>query len=239
MMISQSERERNHLWYLANAEAVKARARAYALAHKDDPEHKRKRAASLKAWSLRNKEKNTAQIRAWKLKHRAQETARAIRWQKANPEKVRASRKKYWAKNHGRIFPAMMAKLTAWKEAHPDRVAAQNAARAKRRKIRETKVCPPWVKTVDLIQFYDKAKRITRETGVPHEVDHIFPIQPRCKKFSGLHVPWNLQVLTRAQNRVKSNHAPEIVTSTASYLSFAESEVNDAITGDDEPTKEI
>lgn len=52
-------------------------------------------------------------------------------------------------------------------------------------------------------ELYDRASKLTRETGIPHEVDHIYPIQGR--NGCGLHVHWNLQVITRQENRAKSN----------------------------------
>lgn len=49
-------------------------------------------------------------------------------------------------------------------------------------------------------KFYDDAKRLTEETGIKHEVDHIIPISR-----GGLHHQDNLQILTWIENRKKGN----------------------------------
>ena len=54
---------------------------------------------------------------------------------------------------------------------------------------------------IDVI--YWAASYISEYTGIPHEVDHIIPIVN--DKICGLHVPENLQILTRRQNYLKSN----------------------------------
>jgi hypothetical protein len=51
--------------------------------------------------------------------------------------------------------------------------------------------------------IYQEAKRLTRATGVPHDVDHIVPLHGR--DVSGLHVSWNLQAIPRLDNKQKSN----------------------------------
>lgn len=43
----------------------------------------------------------------------------------------------------------------------------------------------------------------------PFQVDHIWPLNGIG--FRGLHVPWNLQVLSRSENIRKSNKTPEII----------------------------
>jgi 5-methylcytosine-specific restriction endonuclease McrA len=49
-------------------------------------------------------------------------------------------------------------------------------------------------------QIYAECRRLSEETGIPHEVDHIIPIAK-----GGLHHQDNLQILTRFQNRSKGD----------------------------------
>jgi 5-methylcytosine-specific restriction endonuclease McrA len=51
--------------------------------------------------------------------------------------------------------------------------------------------------------IYEEAKRLTKVTGIPHQVDHIYPLNG--ENGSGLHVPWNLQILTANENNCKNN----------------------------------
>lgn len=79
----------------------------------------------------------------------------------------------------------------------------------KREKMRLQRT-PPWLSREqrrDIRNIYNERKRISLETGVEHHVDHIFPLIG--KRVSGLHVPWNLQILRADINIRKGNKLVE------------------------------
>lgn len=62
---------------------------------------------------------------------------------------------------------------------------------------------PPWADAAAIQAIYAEARRLTQETGVPHDVDHIIPLQGDY--VTGLHVETNLQVIARSENNRKRN----------------------------------
>lgn len=62
---------------------------------------------------------------------------------------------------------------------------------------------PKWADKDKIAEFYEEAKRVTRETGIRHDVDHVVPL--RGKHVSGLHVHTNLQVIPHIENVRKRN----------------------------------
>lgn len=80
-----------------------------------------------------------------------------------------------------------------------------NAKTAKRRAEKKQRT-PVWVKDQykeEIGEFYKLAKALEDFTGHKWEVDHIVPMKGEL--VSGLHVPWNLQLLPKKDNAKKGN----------------------------------
>jgi hypothetical protein len=89
-----------------------------------------------------------------------------------------------------------------WKERNIVWVRADTKAR--RRKHRQA--TPPWLtrqQKSEIRQVYQIAITMTKTTGEQYVVDHIVPL--RSEEVCGLHVPWNLRVITQVENLEKSN----------------------------------
>ena len=67
---------------------------------------------------------------------------------------------------------------------------------------------PAWADLNKIKMIYEQAARLTREIGIPHEVDHIYPLQ--SKVMCGLHVETNLQVVPTKVNQSKGNRIREV-----------------------------
>lgn len=113
------------------------------------------------------------------------------RWIAANP----GYGAKYYAANRARE----RAKYQRWAKANPDRISAIRGER----RASELNATPPWVNKKTLTMIYGRSQILTRKTGIQHHVDHIVPL--RHALVCGLHVPWNLQILTADENIRKNN----------------------------------
>ena len=131
-------------------------------------------------------------------------------WDDANPEKRRVNRRRRYEEKKGEYVA--QAKGFAKKNPHLRRRYVRQtylnnpsyyAEKAIWRHAYIRQATPPWVDRDAIRVVYREARRLTEETGRPHEVDHIHALQG--ENFCGLHVPWNLRVLERTPNRQKGN----------------------------------
>jgi 5-methylcytosine-specific restriction endonuclease McrA len=145
-----------------------------------------------------------------KERERSKEHMRAYRI--ASPEKVKESSVRY-SENHK---DEIAVRNKEWRErtgydTGPARAAYRKANRAKiaMRQRGRRQAQPPWLTKEQLAQMnevYRLAEELTKATGIAHVVDHIWPIKGR--KSCGLHVPWNLRVITQRENGRKGNREP-------------------------------
>jgi len=136
-----------------------------------------------KEYAQNHKDKMAEYNRAYVERHPNKRRDSCALWRKGNPEKERAASKRWAENNKGRC-----------------------RARVRKRQMRLSYALPQWLSDEDylqIVEMYEKARNLELSTGIPHEVDHIEPIQgkDRC----GLHVPWNLRVVPRSVNRSKGN----------------------------------
>lgn len=103
-----------------------------------------------------------------------------------------------------------------WSKRNPDKVKAlqlkrnrENPARrnlwtSNYRQAKDSRM-PAWLNSGQLVEMegvYDYCSAL-RRAGLDYHVDHIVPL--RGKIVSGLHVPWNLQVIPGLENVRKGN----------------------------------
>ena len=84
-------------------------------------------------------------------------------------------------------------------------VNKKNINKCKGRRDSIKTATPSWLSESDTLhtkRFYEIAVAMSEE-GVKHEVDHIIPVNHPL--VCGLHVPWNLQIITYEQNKAKGN----------------------------------
>ena len=137
-----------------------------------------------KAKTQRNRDARLAKAKQWRDANKDKQTAATQAWRKSNPE----------------LTAAM---YRDWAERNRDKVNAKWMKRDASKKNRT----PNWLNVDEMWmieQAYNIAEKRTQAFGISFHVDHIVPLQG--KTVSGLHVPWNLQVIPAKLNQQKSNH---------------------------------
>ena len=141
-----------------------------------------------------------------------------IEWQRSNEvrkllpksEASKEAGKRYYEKNKIEVMARASARppeekrrhKSKYKIANPDLYKALSSFRRKRNQ----QATPKWLtytQKKEIRSLYIIAQTSTKITGVKYVVDHIVPLVGDT--VCGLHVPWNLQIMTQEDNLLKSN----------------------------------
>lgn len=123
---------------------------------------------------------------------------RSQAYHQKNKEVINTKKKQWYLQNK----ETKLIKNKQWFIDNKDR---RNAHLAKRRAVK-TQAAPKWLTKEHLLEiqeFYTMAKELEKVFPWKQHVDHIVPLLG--KDVCGLHVPWNLQILSVKANLEKGN----------------------------------
>jgi hypothetical protein len=137
---------------------------------------------------------NTAYQRTYRETNREKLTIQKRAYREANREAVIEGQRRCYQER--RDYYQRRARERY--EADPSYALMQAAER----RLLVQQATPAWADRNVMAQIYRDARRLSKETGIPHEVDHIVPI--KGETVCGLHWEGNLCIVTKDENRRKS-----------------------------------
>ena len=143
----------------------------------------------------RNRERCIAYQAVYRKENQEEVKRRRRGWYHENREQQLDYKREYYRRNQKECLERSLK----WQRDNPGKARARNALR----KARKLQATPRWVDLKEIEKFYEEAHQLTESTGIKYEVDHIIPLVHA--DVSGLHVPWNLQIITKEENLRKSN----------------------------------
>ncbi len=132
------------------------------------------------------------------------------RSEKPKSEASKAAGRRYYEKNKEAVKARANArpkdKVSKYKKKYKQENPELYKALTSVRKRRHRSATPKWItagQKLAMRQLYLQAMELTKLTGERYVVDHIVPLI--SDEVCGLHVPWNLRVITQEENLRKSN----------------------------------
>ena len=132
------------------------------------------------------------------------------RKEKPKSEAAKAAGRRYYEKNREVVIARAAARpaqeVRQYKDRHKEKNPEYYKALTSVRKRRHRNATPPWItkeQKLQIRQMYLQAQKLTKMTGERYVVDHIIPLIN--DSVCGLHLPWNLRVMTQEENLKKSN----------------------------------
>ena len=125
-------------------------------------------------------------------------------------EAAKEAGRRYYEKNRVEVMARATSRTAESKRAYKLKYKLANSdlykALSSFRRKRNQQATPKWLtytQKKEIRSLYIIAQTSTKITGVKYVVDHIVPLVG--DNVCGLHVPWNLQIMTQEDNLLKSN----------------------------------
>jgi hypothetical protein len=180
-------------WYSRNRSKMLEKGKKYRTEHGDQVSQTKKN------WYKKNKEHRSNRGKLYYKKNQDAIKKKSSDYFKANRELQILKRRRHYSDNK----PAYKAANTRWRRSN---LARYNFLAAKHRKAVK-RATPEWLTDAhwqEIDDIYHLAKEMAwLNEGTPFHVDHIVPLQGEV--VCGLHVPWNLQLLSPTNNMRKNN----------------------------------
>jgi hypothetical protein len=113
---------------------------------------------------------------------------------------------RYDSKERSKLYHENLDKEREARRAYYNKSKNSYYIRKAKRRASLLQRTPSWLTKEHLVnieKIYIECKKLNESSDSKYEVDHIVPLQG--KTVSGLHVPWNLQILLKTENRKKGN----------------------------------
>lgn len=149
-------------------------------------------------WYAANKEKRAASRKAWELANVARRRETDAKRRAENPEYFKAKSREKYQRNKESIKRRQREYDARNKDKRAVYVAQYNAL--------IKRAAPTWLTPLHratIKKLKADASLFTAVSGVKFSTDHIVPLN--SPRVCGLHVPWNIQILTLSDNASKSN----------------------------------
>ena len=133
---------------------------------------------------------------------------------KPKSEAAKEAGRRYYERNRALVIARAQARPVEAKRAYKQLYKQNNPELYKAltsfRRKRNQQATPKWLtfaQKKEIRSLYMIAQTTSQITGIQYVVDHIIPLihEDVC----GLHVPWNMQVMTQEENLKKSNKLTE------------------------------
>lgn len=138
-----------------------------------------------------------AGIKRWSQNNKQNVVDTSRRYRANNPNADSTNSKKWYSKPENSKNHLQYTKW--WRSVNKEKLQYYNSVRRARIK----QAMPIWANVEEILKIYKQSVKITKETGIPHHVDHIIPLVNDL--VCGLHVHENLQILVATHNMEKNN----------------------------------